>query len=308
MAELSPPPDAGFGGMGNRRIFLKAGTALALGAGASVLAAACSSSSTPTASTGSGTSVLDKWVQSKTALLGVDLTTPPLQYKDPSGKPVGYQIDITEHMMADLGVTPQYVQIPFAQLFAALAAGKFDMMGISATILPSRALKGMFAAFPVFYETIVIFLKPGSKLTSLDQLNSPAVTISVRQGTSQEFSSHILFPNAKFVAFAQGADQLNEIAAGRADAGPDSEFNVASNLKNYPGMRVMLGPPLFVDCNTYFMPLGDFKLQAWVNNWLRYNATHEYLAGLWAKWVGPQVKGFVTSHSVGPAGEAVAFT
>jgi polar amino acid transport system substrate-binding protein len=292
-----------------RRSLLKTAGIATLGLGAYAVAACQgTTSSGTTAQAANSSSVLDNWLSSKTAKLGVDLTTPPLQYKDSSGKPVGYMIDITEAMMSDLGVTPQYVEIPFGQLFAALAAGKFDMMGIAATILPSRALKGLFSAFPVFYETIVIFLKPGSHITSIDQLNSPSVTISVRQGTSQEYSAHLLFPKAQFRAFAQGADQLNEVAAGRADAAPDSEFNAASNLKQYPGMTIMPGPPLFVDCNTYFMPLNDFKLQAFVNNWLRYNATHLNLLGRWATWVGPQVKGLLTSHAVGPDGEATPVT
>ena len=68
-------------------------------------------------------------------------------------------VEITELMMADLGVTPKYVQTPFAQLFAGLAAGKFDMVGIAATILPSRALQGTFAGVPVFYESNVVLVK-----------------------------------------------------------------------------------------------------------------------------------------------------
>ena len=74
--------------------------------------------------------------------------------------------------MKDLGVTPDYVEIPFGQLFASVVSGKLDMMGISATILPSRALKGLFANFPVFYESIVIVLKPGSNVSSSGQLNA----------------------------------------------------------------------------------------------------------------------------------------
>ena len=52
-------------------------------------------------------SVLDKWLSTKTAKLGVDLTFPPIQFKDSAGNPTGYQMELTEAMMADLGVTPQ---------------------------------------------------------------------------------------------------------------------------------------------------------------------------------------------------------
>jgi ABC-type amino acid transport substrate-binding protein len=73
--------------------------------------------------------VLDKWLRTKTANLGVDLTFPPLQFGDPNtNTPSGFMIDVTNAMMSDLGVTTNYVEIPFSQLFAAPAAGQFDMM------------------------------------------------------------------------------------------------------------------------------------------------------------------------------------
>jgi len=164
----------------SRRELLKLGGSAALGLGAFAIAA-CEQSNPGTTAGAADASVLDKWISSKKAKLGVDLTFPPIQFKDSAGKPTGYQMELTEAMMADLGVTPEYVEIPFGQLFAGLVAGKFDMMGISATILPSRALKGLFASFPVFYESIVVILKPGSTVTAADQLNKSGTKIAVLQ-------------------------------------------------------------------------------------------------------------------------------
>jgi len=178
------------------------------------------------------------------------------------------------------------------------------MMGISATILPSRALKGLFANFPVFYESIVVLLKPGSKITSQDQLNAAGVKIAILQGSSQEFSSKALFPNASFSPFAALADSVNEVASGRSDAVVLSEFDVDDSKKAHPDLQILAGPPLWVDANTYLMPLGDYKLQAWVNNWLRYNATHQRMVSGWTKWLGPGLQKFhLTTYGVGPGSE-----
>ena len=290
----------------SRRSLLKLGGAAALGAGAWAFAACQQSSSSPgtTANASGGTSVLDQWLSTKTAKLGVDLTFPPIQFKDSSGKPTGYQMELTAAMMADIGVTPTYVEIPFGQLFAGLVAGKFDMMGISATILPSRSLKGLFSSFPVFYESIVVLLKPGSTISSSDQLDGKK--IAVLQGSSQEFSSHQLFPNASFSPFAALGDAVNEVATGRADATVLSEFDVDDSLKAHPDLKLLSGPPLWVDANTYLMPLGDYKLQAFVNNWLRYNATHQRLVASWKKWLGPGLQKYhLTTYGVGPGTEPV---
>ena len=180
------------------------------------------------------------------------------------------------------------------------------MMGISATILPSRALKGLFASFPVFYESIVVILKPGSTITAADQLNKSGTKIAVLQGSSQEFSSKLIFSSASFSPFAQLADAVNEVATGRADATVLSEFDVEDSLKAHPTLKLLAGPPLWVDANTYLMPLGDYKLQAWVNNWLRYNATHQRLTSLWRKWLGPGLQKYnLLTYGVGPGSEPV---
>lgn len=292
----------------SRRSLLKFGGTAALGLGAYAMAACQGSTGSPgsTAGAANGTSMLDKWTSSKTAKLGVDLTFQPIQFKDSSGKPAGYQMDITGQMMKDLGVTPEYVEIPFGQLFAAVVSGQVDMMGISATILPSRGLKGLFAGFPCFYESIIILLKPGSKITSPSQLNASGITLTTVQGTAQESAGKLLYPKATMTAFTAIADSLNAVGTGRADAVIVSEFDVESAFAAHKDLKIMPGPPLFNDANTYFMPLGDYKLQAWVTQWLRYYATHQTLAGLWEKWVGPGAAKYnLRTSVVGAGGEAV---
>jgi polar amino acid transport system substrate-binding protein len=293
-----------------RGSLLKAGGIAVIGAaGASLVGGA------PTAAVGATTaraasngSVLDKWTKSKKARLGVDLSFPPLQFIDPkTKKPSGYQVQITEMMMKDLGVKPEWVQTPFAQLFAGLAAGKFDMVGISATILPSRALRGWFAGLPVYYESNVVVVKKGSKFGKLGDLSH--ARFAVLQGSSQQASAPVIFPKAKFKAMGTESDAATEVAVGRADAAIFSEFSTGSILKNNKNLRAISGPALFVDANTYFMPVGDEKLWQWVTNWLLYQSTHQTMAGLWKKWVVPEAKKYHLSTSlVGTNGVAVPFT
>src|SRR5258706_13308017 len=128
-----------------------------------------------------------------------------------------------------------------------MGAGKFERMGISATILPSRALKGLFANFPVFYESIVVLLKPGSRITDSSQLNASGIKIAILQGSSQEFSSKALFPSAAFSPFAGVADAVNEVATGRADAVALSEFDIDDSKKADPDLQILACPPPWVD-------------------------------------------------------------
>jgi ABC-type amino acid transport substrate-binding protein len=291
----------------SRRSLLRTGGLIAA---SGALLAPSAAIAAPALQTG-GESVLDKWLRTKQANLGVDLTFPPLSYHDPNtNKPTGYLVELVELMMTDLGVTPNYVELPFGQLFAALAAGQFDMTGLAVTILPSRALRGWFADFPAFYETVVVVLKPGSTVTAQDQLNDSNVRLAVVQGTSQEYTAGLVFPKAQVASFPQQADMINEVASGRADAFVFSEFDVPQALQTNPQLKILTGDYLFADANTYFMPTGDLKLKAWVTNWLRYQATHNVLSGLWNKWVGNDVrtKYRLPVVQVGPGGEAILQT
>jgi ABC-type amino acid transport substrate-binding protein len=273
-----------------RRDFLRnAGLALGVGLAATACTSGKKSSSAAASTSGeqSGSSLLDTITRSKKAKLGVDLTFPPLQFKDPGkgNKPSGYSVDLAVSLLKDLGAEPEFVEVPFAQLFAAQAAGRFDFSGIAATILPARAQRVLFSAEPLFIESEVILLKPGLKISSPQELNKRGVTLAVQVGSSQEATAPLLFPSAKLKSL-ENQPAIQDVASGRSDAMLLSEFNIKEALDKNPGLTVFQGPPVFVDYNTFFMPAADFKFKEWVDNWIRYQTSHGVLEGLWNKYVG----------------------
>lgn len=264
---------------------LLAGGLVAAGVGT---LAACTSTA-PDESSASGGGLLDTILKDKKVKVGVDLSFAPLQFKDDAGKPTGYSIQVLEAMLADLGATPEYVEMPFAQLFAGQASGKFQIAGIAATILPSRAQQVLFSSQPAFVESQVVLLKPGLTISALSDLNSPDVTIAVLTGSSQEASLPTLFPKAKSKSLDNQA-AIQDVSSGRSDASLLSEFNIAETLKQYPQLTVFNGPPAFIDINAMFMPAGEFALRAWMDNWFAYATSHGLLEGWWNKWVGDDAR------------------
>jgi polar amino acid transport system substrate-binding protein len=278
-----------------RRDFLRrAGLALGVGIAATACTSGKKSSSSAAAGSGdgqAGESLLDRITRTKKARLGVDLTFPPLQFKDPANgnKPAGYSVDLAVSMLKDLGAEPEFVEVPFAQLFAAQAAGRFDFSGIAATILPSRAQRVLFASEPLFIESEVILLKPNFKISSPQDLNKAEVTLAVQLGSSQEATAPLLFPNAKLKSL-ENQPAIQDVASGRSDAMLLSEFNIKEALDKNRGLTVFQGPPVFVDYNTFFMPTGDARFKDWVDNWIRYQTSHGVLEGLWNKYVGDNAR------------------
>jgi polar amino acid transport system substrate-binding protein len=296
-ASVEAPSEGAF----SRRNLIRTGTAMGVAGVGAWAIAACSGGNggstasgqttvaPPAAPSGSGSSILDKIVKDKKAKIGVDLTFPPLQFRDSNNEPTGYNVELFKMMMKDLEVEPEWEDIPFQNLFTAQASGQIDLSGIAATILPSRALNVTFASVPLFVESEVVLLKPNSDITSSEQLNSPDVTIAVQVGSSQEATAPSFFPDANFKSLENQA-AIQDVVTGRSDAYILSEFNIKPIKDANPDVSVLKAPPVFVDYNTWFMPLNDTKAQLWITNWLSYQISHGTLATQWNKWIGDDAR------------------
>ena len=291
MEEKTTSVDSAVDVKADRRGFMK-GAAIALGAGA-VGALTPSSAGAVTAelpvANAEEDSLLQKIISSKKIRFGVDLGFPPLQYKKSDGTPTGYIVDLSTMLASSLGATIEWVEVPFANLFAQQAAGRFDMSGISATIRPDRAQRVLFAGAPSFVESNVVLLKPGAGISRLSQLNSSNVTIAVVVGSSQEAAAKILYPRATLKRLTN-QEALADVAAGRSDCMIVGEFSVAGAIKANPNVKVLKGEPVFVDENSYFMPLGEHALKHYVDTWLRYQTSHNELGALWDKYIGTDAR------------------
>jgi len=291
MEEKTTSVDSAVDVKADRRGFMK-GAAIALGAGAvgalTPSSAGAVTAELPVANAEEG-SLLQKIISAKKIRFGVDLGFPPLQYKKSDGTPTGYIVDLSTMLAASLGATIEWVEVPFANLFAQQAAGRFDMSGISATIRPERAQRVLFAGAPSFVESNVVLLKPGAGISRLSQLNSSNVTIAVVVGSSQEAAAKILYPRATLKRLTN-QEALADVAAGRSDCMVVGEFSVAGAIKANPNVKVLKGEPVFVDENSYFMPLGEHALKHYVDTWLRYQTSHNELGALWDNYIGTDAR------------------
>lgn len=238
-------------------------------------------------SAGSGTSLFDRIRDGDTVKVGADLTFPPLQFRDDEGNPAGYTVELAIEMLSDLNPDAEleFVEVAFGELFGSLAAGRFDISAIGATILPTRAQQVLFATEPLFIENNIILRNADSPVTSADQINAADVKLAVLAGSAQEASARRLFPDATLVSLEQ-QPAVQEAATGRADAVLLGEFNIGGALEANSSLEVLSGPPLFADINTWFMAQGDFRMQSYVDNWLRYNIIRGRLSTFWDERVG----------------------
>jgi len=230
---------------------------------------------------------IDRVIKNGVLRVGVDLTFPPLQFRDPdTNEPKGLMPEIDELMAQDLGVELEYVEMPFGELIAGLLADKFDWIGIAFTSTPERAKQVLFVDEPTFFEDSVLLLRKGFTFDKVSDLNDPSVTFSNMTGSAQDASARLMFPNATFKPLGWPETVL-EVAAGRSDVCLIAIWNAAAYLDENPGtVDVWEGGALFADVNTFFVPQGDYKTKEWMGTWFRYYAAHRWQQTRFDYWIG----------------------
>ena len=102
----------------------------------------------------------------------VDL--PPVEFMDPSSKPIGSDIDLANGIASRLGVKAEYNNMPFAGLIPALLAGHCDAIISQLFIKPPR--EKVINFIPYMYSHEVLLLKKGTTgINSLEDLSGKKV-------------------------------------------------------------------------------------------------------------------------------------
>lgn len=286
--------ESGIGNVSRRRMLLA-------GAGATVAAAitGCggltksdeSSAAEPSSGGGGGGGgeTLQKIIKDKKIRFGVDLSFKPLQYRDPKTKePTGYSIEVSKLLAEALGAKPEWVEIPFQELFAAQSAGRFDMTGIPVVNTAERARQAAFATAPAFLEGTYLFKKAGSSVSSVQDLNDSGVTIALLAGSAQANTAKLLFPKAKRKELPDDVSATADVTTGRSDALFIGDYSVADARDKK--LELIQEKPVAVAWNTYFMPQGDVGLNQFVTTFLQQKASDQTLVNLWQRFVASSIE------------------
>lgn len=177
----------------------------------------------------------------------------------------GMTKDIFDEVAKEIGITPNYMDVPWTAELPGLEAGKFDMIVAPVTITPERLERYTFT-LPIADATVAAV-----KAASNDEINAPedlaGKTVGVQQGTAQEkqlqaFGEKIGGLTIK--GYGTADEAYADLAAGRLDAVAGSSPNLAYLVKNRGDVFAAVQPAF-----------GDPKYFAWV---LRKEEASETLA------------------------------
>ena len=279
-----------FGSSVSRRTLL-GGAALAIG-GAALAACSTSSNGGDTSAATSGTSLL-KTIQTRGTLnVTTSLLYPPEFYKDKSGNPAGYDIDVLNLVAKDLNVKLNIIDVPDnAANIANVQSGKADMVSAGLVNTPKRALVMNFTKGYVPYTQILMVTTNGG-INSIADLNKAGKKITALQASTAFFRAQLLFPKATVTPLAQD-EALLDVATGKADACLVEDYLAKPFIAQHSNVKLMAnGQSVATEFGCWGVLAGDFLWWRWLDNWISYNIDNATLPGMYTNtfgldWVHP---------------------
>jgi polar amino acid transport system substrate-binding protein len=113
-------------------------------------------------------------------VVGTDATYAPNEYKDPSGKIVGFDIDLFNAVAAKLGLTAQYVGATFDNIIPSVVGGTYQV-GVS-SFTDSKAREEKVDMVTYYSAGIQWAANPGK---TVDPKNACGLTVAVQTGTTE---------------------------------------------------------------------------------------------------------------------------
>ena len=102
---------------------------------------------------------------------GTEGTYSPFSYHDQSnGELVGYDVDVANAVADKLGKRAEFVEAPWDSIFAALGAGRFDVVANQVTTTPEREAEYSMSAPYAVGEGVIVTRAGDDTITSLDDL------------------------------------------------------------------------------------------------------------------------------------------
>jgi len=217
--------------------------------------------------------------------VGMELSYPPFEMTDQSGKPTGVSVRLAEALAKDLGRELVIENIAFDGLIPALKTGKIDCIISSMTATPERARSITFSE-PYLKTGLAMLVATKSSVRSAADLDTPGRAVVVKKGTTGHQYAATALKQARVLVLDKESAAVMEVAQGKADAFIYDAISVHHSHARHPDTTRALLRPLREESWAVGLRRGDDALKRQVDEFLeRFRAaggfdklSHEFLA------------------------------
>lgn len=219
-------------------------------------------------------------------IVGMTLQFEPQMYRDDNNEPAGYDVELVTMLANDLQVELEIMDQEFDSLIPGMLAGQFDLISVGLVNRPERAEQMWFTRPYVPYRQVAV-VNNDSGIESVDDLNSPDVTITALIGSTAANFVTTNFPDAELVELEQQPAFL-EVAAGRADAIVVEEYQAFRFVEENDNTSVLNPDDPFNEAyGRWVTPVGDVVWWRYVDNWIDFYTSSGTLDQLYEEIIGP---------------------
>ena len=184
--------------------------------------------------------------------VGTETAFAPFDFID-AGKHAGMNIDVFDAIGTELGVTIEWVTLPWDGVLPGLESGKFDMVAGPATITKARMERYRFSV-PVAEATVALLKQAGDdSLVEPSQITGKVVgsgKATAQLAQLQEYAATLNPPPTEIKEYVSFNEAYADLAAGRIVAVANSFPNIAFVAQERPDTFAVVEPPFGV--KTYF--------------------------------------------------------
>jgi polar amino acid transport system substrate-binding protein len=195
----------------------------------------------------------------------------PWAMKDKTGDFIGFEIDVARRLANDMGVDVEFIPTKWSGIIPALLTGKFDVIIGGMGIRADRNLK---VNFSIPYDTtgmsLVAHKEKAAGMTSLEDFNSPDVSIAARLGTTAADAAKSSMPKARLRLFDDESQAIQELLNKRVHAVVASAPMPAFQALEHPeDLYVPLEETFTTEPIGFAVRKSDFDTLNYFNNWIR---------------------------------------
>jgi ABC-type amino acid transport substrate-binding protein len=170
---------------------------------------------------------------------------PPFAFQDPNGDWKSFNPELLRKLGEFLGVKVEFVSTGWTTIVAGLQTNKYDIIGASINATPEREKVIDFTTPYSYTGTSFLVRKDNTKnLKTMDDLNSPNVTVAFVTGSDNDEATRQFLPKANYRAIPNGSisDLIAELESHRSDALSTSSYLVAPVMSKYPYFALPADP------------------------------------------------------------------
>lgn len=217
--------------------------------------------------------------------VGMDLSYPPFEMRDPQGQPAGVSVDLARLVGEKLGRPVEIQNTPFEGLIPSLKTGRVDFLLSSITATPERAVTVDFSD-PYLKTGLCLLVGAKSTIQSAADLDQPGRKIAVMKSTTGHLWAQKNLKQAQLLVLAKETTCALEVSQGKADAFIYDQMSTLRNWQRNPDTTRAILQPFQEESWAIAIAKGNDALRAQINTALadlRKDGAFDRLAEKWLK-------------------------